>query len=155
MPPSYARASAPALALVNTSDASFTKSHDIEAFNRLNDPASPHRVILLVNKGTEGWNCPSLFACALARRLRSSNNFVLQAATRCLRQVPGNSASARIYLSSENHGILDRQLQETYGEQLADLDRATQQQRRASWWSERSTYRRFSCASTFARWHGR
>ena len=132
MPPSYARASAPALALVNTSDASFTKSHDIEAFNRLNDPASPHRVILLVNKGTEGWNCPSLFACALARRLRSSNNFVLQAATRCLRQVPGNSASARIYLSSENHGILDRQLQETYGEQLADLDRATQQQRRAT-----------------------
>jgi type III restriction enzyme len=51
------------------------------AFNRLNDPTSEHRVILLVNKGTEGWNCPSLFATALVRRLTSSNNFVLQAAT--------------------------------------------------------------------------
>jgi predicted nucleotidyltransferase len=121
----------PALALVNTSDTALTKAQDIDAFNRLNDPGSPHRVILLVNKGTEGWNCPSLFACALARKLRTSNNFVLQAATRCLRQVPGNSRKARIYLSSENYGVLDRQLQETYGEQLADLDRATQERRRA------------------------
>ena len=87
----------PAVCLVNTSDDALTKQADIDAFNRLNDPASPHRVILLVNKGTEGWNCPSLFACALARRLRTSNNFVLQAATRCLRQVPGNTHHARIY----------------------------------------------------------
>jgi hypothetical protein len=50
---------------------------EIDAFNRLNDPSAPHRVILLVNKGTEGWNCPSLFATALARKLRTSNNFVL------------------------------------------------------------------------------
>ncbi|MEP7358768.1 MAG: restriction endonuclease subunit R, partial [Anaerolineales bacterium] len=102
----------PAVCLVNTSDDSLTKTADVEAFNRLNDPASPYRVILLVNKGTEGWNCPSLFACALARKLRTSNNFVLQAATRCLRQVPGNTKKARVYLSTENYGILDRQLQE-------------------------------------------
>lgn len=95
-----------------------------DAFNRLNDPASPHRVVLLVNKGTEGWNCPSLFATALARRLTSGgNNFVLQAASRCLRQVPGNDRPARIYLSADNRAILDRQLQETYGERIADLDR--------------------------------
>ena len=94
------------------------------AFNRLNDPSSEHRVILLVNKGTEGWNCPSLFATALARRLTSSNNFVLQAASRCLRQVPGNERPARIYLSADNRPILERQLQETYGETLGDLDRA-------------------------------
>ena len=117
----------PALCLVNTSDETITKQADIDAFNRLNDPASPHRVILLVNKGTEGWNCPSLFACALARRLRTSNNFVLQAATRCLRQVPGNSRKARIYLSSDNFGILDRQLQETYGETIEELNRAGQE----------------------------
>ena len=95
-----------------------------DAFNRLNDPASEHRVILLVNKGTEGWNCPSLFATALARRLTSSNNFVLQAASRCLRQVPGNDHPARIYLSADNRPILERQLEETYGEKIADLDRA-------------------------------
>ncbi|AXA84101.1 restriction endonuclease subunit R [Lysobacter oculi] len=94
---------------------------DVDAFNRLNDPASTHRAILLVNRGTEGWNCPSLFACALARNLQSSNNFVLQAATRCLRQVPGNSHKAKIYLSQDNYAVLDRQLQETYGESLADL----------------------------------
>ena len=97
----------PALCLVNTSDDALTRPADIDAFNRLNDPSAPHRVILLVNKGTEGWNCPSLFACALARRLKSSNNFVLQAATRCLRQVPGNTAKARVYLSADNFGILD------------------------------------------------
>jgi hypothetical protein len=120
----------PALALVNTSDSALTKQTDIDAFNRLNDPDAPHRVILLVNKGTEGWNCPSLFACALARKLRTSNNFVLQAATRCLRQVPGNQQKARIYLSEENYGVLDRQLQETYGERLAELDHAALQRRR-------------------------
>jgi type III restriction enzyme len=95
-----------------------------DAFNRLSDPTSEHRVILLVNKGTEGWNCPSLFATALARRLTSSNNFVLQAASRCLRQVPGNNHPARIYLSADNRPILERQLEETYNETLADLDRA-------------------------------
>jgi hypothetical protein len=101
---------APAICLRNTNES--TKD-EIEAFNRLNDPASQHRVILLVNKGTEGWNCPSLFACALARRLKTSNNFVLQAASRCLRQVPGNKVKARIYLSVDNRAVLDRQLQET------------------------------------------
>lgn len=121
----------PALVLVNTSDESLTRPADIDAFNRLNDPRAPHRVILLVNKGTEGWNCPSLFACALARKLRSSNNFVLQAATRCLRQVPGNTAKARIYLSSDNVAVLDQQLQETYGESIAALGKSVTESRRA------------------------
>ncbi|HLO30629.1 MAG TPA: hypothetical protein VK249_15905 [Anaerolineales bacterium] len=58
---------------------------------------------------------------ALARQLKSSNNFVLQAASRCLRQVARNKASARIYLSIENRSVLDRQLQETYGETFAGL----------------------------------
>ncbi|MGQ0669900.1 MAG: nucleotidyltransferase domain-containing protein [Actinomycetota bacterium] len=112
----------PSTALVNTNESTVD---EIEAFNRLNDPAALHRVILLVNKGTEGWNCPSLFACALARRLKTSNNFVLQASSRCLRQVPGNDVPARVYLSMENHSILDRQLTETYGETIEDLQHAT------------------------------
>ena len=91
--------------------------------NRINDPKLPYRVFLLVNKGTEGWNCLSLFATALARKLTSSNNFVLQAASRCLRQVNGNTKKAKIYLSKDNVSILDRQLQETFGEGLDDLNR--------------------------------
>jgi type III restriction enzyme len=102
---------------------------EIDAFNRLNAPTSRHRVMLLVNKGTEGWDCPSLFACALARKLKRSQNFVLQASTRCLRQVPANPHKARIYLSMDNRGALDQQLQETYGETIADLNRASQNTR--------------------------
>lgn len=120
---------APSEVLVNTSDRTLTSQADIDAFERLNDPASPYRLILLVNKGTEGWNCPSLFGCALARKLKSSKNFVLQAASRCLRQVPGNDHKARIYLSADNYGVLDKQLAETYGETIEDLDRRTRERR--------------------------
>ncbi len=118
----------PAIVLRNTSDSG---QAEIDAFNRLNDPDSPYRVILLVNKGTEGWNCPSLFACALARKLKTSNNFVLQAASRCLRQVPGNDTKARIYISDENRATLDKQLQETYGETLGDLTKSEKKKKTA------------------------
>jgi len=90
--------------------------------NRINDPKIPYRVFLLVNKGTRGWDCPSLFATALARKLTSSNNFVLQAASRCLRQTSGNKVKAKIYLSKDNVSILDSQLKETYGESLEELN---------------------------------
>lgn len=93
-----------------------------EFYRVAGDPTSPHRVILLVNMGTEGWNCPSLFACGLIRKLKSSNNFVLQAATRCLRQVPGNTKPARVYVSADNKAVLARQLEETYGTTLHDLN---------------------------------
>ncbi|MEX2283373.1 MAG: nucleotidyltransferase domain-containing protein [Gemmatimonadota bacterium] len=116
------------IVLRNTSE---SPKEEETAFNRLNDPNSPHRVILLVNKGTEGWNSPSLFACGLVRRLTSSNNFVLQAATRCLRQVPGNNQPARIYLTAENRNVLDKQLRDTYGESLTDLQRSPRERRSA------------------------
>ncbi len=92
-------------------------------FDRFRFKDSPHRVALLVSRGVEGWNVPALFSCALARRLSSANNFVLQAACRCLRQVPGNTRHARIYLSMDNRSILDKQLQETYGETIDDINR--------------------------------
>ncbi|MEO0185882.1 MAG: DEAD/DEAH box helicase family protein, partial [candidate division WOR-3 bacterium] len=94
--------------------------------NRINDPKLPFRVFLLVNKGTEGWNCLSLFATALARELKASNNFCLQAASRCLRQTPNNPHKAKIYLSNANVSILDAQLKETYGESLEELNRTSQ-----------------------------
>jgi hypothetical protein len=115
--------------LKNTSQST---AEEIADFDRLNNPSSPHRVILLVNKGTEGWNCPSLFATVLARKLRSSNNFVLQAGTRCLRQVVGNNYKASIYLSEDNRKILDSQLQETFGETLKDLNNAKQNTAKAT-----------------------
>lgn len=108
------------LAMTNESSAA-----EKAAFERLNEPDSRHRVVLLVNIGTEGWDCPSLFATALARELRSSNNFVLQAACRCLRQVPGNHHPASIYLTDDNRRTLDKELQETYNETLTDLNLAT------------------------------
>ena len=86
-----------------------------------NEPGSPYRIMMLVNMGTEGWNCPSLFATALVRKLKTSNNFVLQAATRCLRQVPGNDKPARIYLTQDNRKVLEKQLQETYGTTIQEL----------------------------------
>ena len=91
--------------------------------NRVNDPTNSYRVYLLVGMGTEGWNCPSLFATALIRKLTTSNNFILQAASRCLRQIPDNRIKAKIYLSKENYTALDNQLNETYGESLTVLDK--------------------------------
>lgn len=93
-----------------------------EFYRVASDPSSPYRVLLLVNMGTEGWNCLSLFACALVRKLKSSNNFVLQAATRCLRQVPGNEVPARIYVAKGNRSILEDQLKETYGTTIQELN---------------------------------
>ncbi len=107
-----------------------TRNEDKAEFDRF--ASSPKRVALLVDRGVEGWNVPPLFACALARKLKSSNNFVLQAASRCLRQIPGNTIPARIYLSLDNRGILDRQLQENFGETIADLDRAQARSRRTT-----------------------
>ncbi|MEI7511517.1 MAG: hypothetical protein WCJ84_05145 [Candidatus Peregrinibacteria bacterium] len=91
------------------------------AFDNFHRKESPHRVILLVGMGTEGWDCPALFACALAREIKGSNNLTLQASTRCMRQIVGNTKPARIYLSEKNIKPLDRQLQETYGKSLDDL----------------------------------
>ena len=98
-----------------------SKKEDIDNFNALNDPNSMHRVILLVGKGTEGWNCPSLFATALIRKLSGSNNFLLQASTRCLRQVPNNTLNATIYLDGNNVNTLENELKETYGTSILEL----------------------------------
>ena len=103
--------------LVNTQQSS---PAEIDIFKRLNNPGNQKRVILLIGKGVEGWNCPSLFACALIKEQTRSNNYVLQAATRCLRQVPGNRHSAKIFLDSGNAGILDKELQDNFA---TDLDR--------------------------------
>ncbi|MDI6765446.1 MAG: DEAD/DEAH box helicase family protein [Bacteroidota bacterium] len=99
-----------------------TKKEDKANFDRFRLKDSQHRIALLVDRGVEGWDVPALFSCALARRLTSSS-FVLQAACRCLRQVPGNSKKASIFLSMDNRSILDNALRETYGVSLDDINR--------------------------------
>lgn len=110
----------PTTILVNTQKST---QREIEEFHRLNDPLNQKRIILLVGKGTEGWNCPSLFATALIRELSSSNNFILQAATRCLRQVAGNKQRASIYIEAKNQKTLDKELQETFALDLSELNK--------------------------------
>ena len=102
--------------LINTQRSS---KDEVDEFNRLNDPGSQKRVILLVAKGREGWNCPSLFACALITQQTSASNFVLQAASRCLRQVPGNEHPARVYLDTNNKNILNKELEENFGARIS------------------------------------
>ncbi len=104
--------------LVNTQKSS---PQEIDEFKRLNNPDSQKRIILLIGKGTEGWNCPSLFACALIKEQTTSSNFILQASTRCLRQVEGNTRTAKIFLDTKNSTILDKELQENFGTTLGEL----------------------------------
>tara|TARA_R110000787_G_scaffold258054_2_gene363253 strand:- start:2453 stop:5074 length:2622 start_codon:yes stop_codon:yes gene_type:complete len=105
--------------LTNTQKSS---KKELEDFNNLNSPDSQKRIILLIDKGKEGWNCPSLFATALIREVSSSNNFILQASTRCLRQVQDNQEKAKIYLSKKNVNILDKELKENFNISIGDLD---------------------------------
>ena len=110
----------PTLILANTQMA---KVHEIEEFNRLNDPNNQKRIILLISKGVEGWNCPSLFACALIKENKTTNNFVLQASTRCLRQKEGNKHPAKVFLDTKNRDALDRNLQENFHTNINELRR--------------------------------
>lgn len=104
--------------LVNTQQSS---ESEIDEFKRLNNPDSQKQVILLISKGVEGWNCPSLFACALIKKQTKSNNYVLQASTRCLRQISGNHHSAKVFLDRDNANILDEELQDNFGTGLGEL----------------------------------
>ena len=110
----------PTLILANTQMA---KVHEIDEFNRLNDPNNQKRIILLISKGVEGWNCPSLFACALIKENKTTNNFVLQASTRCLRQKEGNKHPAKVFLDTKNRDALDRNLQENFHTNINELRR--------------------------------
>ena len=97
------------------------KVHEIAEFQSLNDPNNQKRIILLINKGVEGWNCPSLYACALIKENKTTNNFVLQASTRCLRQKEGNRHPAKVFLDTKNRDTLDRNLQDNFHTNISEL----------------------------------
>lgn len=138
----------PSLVLMNTQQSS---TKEVEEFKRLNDPSASKRVILLVGKGTEGWNCPSLFATALIRELTSSNNFILQASTRCLRQVDGNSQPATIYIESHNQRVLNSELQKTFGTSLADLNNTEPKTQEVNLVFRKTTYPKLEITRTVRR----
>lgn len=89
-------------------------------FLKLDTQGSEKQFILLVGKGTEGWNCRSLVACALYRKPHSSI-FVLQSSTRCLRSIGDNSTTATIFLSDENYKVLDRELKNNFATTIEDI----------------------------------
>jgi len=99
--------------LVNVGDEKLTTSDDIREFNRLDTPESEKQVILLVNKGKEGWNCRSLFSVALFREPRSKI-FVLQATMRAMRSITDIQETASIYLTEECRKILAKELEANF-----------------------------------------
>ena len=102
--------------LVNVGDQTITKDSDIQDFNNLDvvgTVGSQKQVLLLVNKGREGWNCRSLFSVALFRSPKSKV-FVLQSTMRCLRSITEIQQLAHVYLSLDNYKILDEELKKNF-----------------------------------------
>lgn len=102
--------------LVNVGDSTITKDADIQDFNNLDvvgTAGSQKQVLLLVNKGREGWNCRSLFSVALFRSPKSKV-FVLQSTMRCLRSITEIQQLAHVYLSIDNYKILDDELRKNF-----------------------------------------
>ena len=91
-----------------------------EEFLKCDTAQSRKQFLLLVGKGTEGWNCRSLVAVALYRKPKSTI-FVLQSTTRCLRSIGDNSTIARVFLAQENYGILDRELKKNFATSVQEL----------------------------------
>ena len=82
----------------------------LASFHSLDSPSSRKRVVLLVAVGKEGWDCRSLTAVALPRRL-TTNEFVLQTSCRCLREVDdAEKEKALIVLGAGNMKILADEL---------------------------------------------
>lgn len=109
--------------LVNVGDEKITKDKDIFDFQNLDvvgTDGSEKQVILLVGKGTEGWNCRSLFSVAMYRS-PSSKVFVLQATMRCLRKITDLQQTAKVYLSKENRDILNSELQANFKVSIDDI----------------------------------
>ena len=96
-------------------------------FLKLDTGESRKQFVLLVGKGTEGWNCRSLVAVALYKKPKSTI-LVLQSTTRCLRAIGDNSVRARIFLSTENYKILDKELKNNFSAGIDDIN--AQEQRK-------------------------
>jgi len=92
-----------------------------DEFKQLDTAESTKQFVLLVGKGTEGWNCRSLVSVALYKKPKSTI-LVLQSTTRCLRAIGDNSTRAHIFLSKENYKILDRELKNNFASSISELN---------------------------------
>ncbi len=90
-------------------------------FKQLDTADSKKQFVLLVGKGTEGWNCRSLVSVALYKKPKSTI-LVLQSTTRCLRSIGDNSTRAHIFLSKENYKILDKELKNNFASSISELN---------------------------------
>lgn len=90
-------------------------------FKQLDTAESKKQFILLVGKGTEGWNCRSLVSVALYKKPKSTI-LVLQSTTRCLRAIGDNSTRASIFLSKETSVILDKELKNNFASSISELN---------------------------------
>ena len=109
--------------MVNVGDTKYTKEDDIRNFNNLDvvgTEGANKQIILLVNKGREGWNCRSLFATALFRSPKSTV-FVLQSTMRCLRSITEKQQIAHVYLSKDNYEILDSELKKNFNLTIKEI----------------------------------
>lgn len=96
-----------------------------ENFSLLDSSESKKRIVLLVQIGSEGWDCKSLTGVILPYKDKTTRNSILQRSCRCLRQaVKGEKESALIWLNKENAEYLDKQLQEQQNSSLAELKNA-------------------------------
>ena len=83
------------------------------AFQMLDSPLSPVRIVLLVQIGKEGWDCKSLTAVLLPHEGACPKNMVLQTSCRCLRQVTrGSRETALIWMNRWNADKLNRELKQ-------------------------------------------
>lgn len=119
----------PSKILVNVGDPKVTTNDQIREFNNLDSPKSEKQFVLLVNKGREGWNCRSLFSVALYRSPKSKI-FVLQASMRCLRAIGDIQHTASVYLSKENMGILEEELDKNFRISSSELQETGKNKRR-------------------------
>lgn len=90
-------------------------------FRALDTADSKKQFVLLVGKGTEGWNCRSLVSVALYKKPKSTI-LVLQSTTRCLRSIGDNSTRASIFLSKETATILDKELRNNFASSISELN---------------------------------
>lgn len=90
-------------------------------FKALDTAESNKQFILLVGKGTEGWNCRSLVSVALYKKPKSTI-LVLQSTTRCLRSIGDNTTRASIFLSKETATILDKELKNNFASSISELN---------------------------------
>lgn len=97
------------------------KSNEL-SFRSLDLPQSPHKFILLVGVGREGWDCRSLTGVILAQEGDCSNNMVLQTCCRCLREVDGDDEEALIWLNHKNSTYLDQQLKQEQHTSIEELN---------------------------------